>query len=673
MPRPSLTEQLQQAWLQTQMPKASKPSTNAVAFQSPEAAASFGSNGALKKQTSSLRQSPAVSDDTVDSLPKGPVLWGPLPASPDNFSEPLSSPLSRGNSVEAWDSGQEHEVAKQDPTQAYITDLLNDKNMCKQKCMLYDCTAYQAMHNELADLIGDVESRLEFSDNPMTGGKCPSLDVGTWMDSLLDASPPKNDDFMLADLPPGSVRGDVASSLRVPDFDGSELALEFPELPNFNGYTEAQFSPLPSFSGSDATSPGPGFSRLPSFGSANVEHSLEPGFISNGQVGPELRFVKEPESLEEVIRLLLECAQAVNADDVAKADMLVGNLRQISSPHGSTLQRVTHYFLEGLVAKLSGTGADLFTALSKTGPSAADVLRAYQLYTSNVPHTKMAHFFANSHLLEAFEGAQKVHVIDYGILYGYQWPSFMQALATRPGGPPKLVRITGIEFPQPGLTPDQRVKETGRKLAQVAEGLGLPFEYKAIADKWENIQVTSVNLRRDEALAVSCIFRLRHLLDESVLPSSPRKTVLERIRSMNPRVFITGVANMAGNVPFYMTRLREAITNYHAHFDALDATVPRDNLDRQIIEREVMGREILNIVSCDGVQRIERPEPYGQWQRRLVQAGFQQLALKESLFSGTREMLRDFHPSFGIGQDEDWLLMGWKDTVLQGLAAWKPK
>lgn len=46
-------------------------------------------------------------------------------------------------------------------------------------------------------------------------------------------------------------------------------------------------------------------------------------------------------------------------------------------------------------------------------------------------------------VLDAFEGATRVHVVSYGIQYGTEFPGLMHQLARRPGGAPHL-RITGI-------------------------------------------------------------------------------------------------------------------------------------------------------------------------------------------------------------------------------------
>jgi hypothetical protein len=73
-------------------------------------------------------------------------------------------------------------------------------------------------------------------------------------------------------------------------------------------------------------------------------------------------------------------------------------------------------------------------------------------------------------------------------------------------------------------------------LARLAKTMGVPLEFHAIAEKWEAITPAHLLLREDEVLAVNCMFRLRHLLDESVTAASPRNLLLSRIKSLNPKV-----------------------------------------------------------------------------------------------------------------------------------------
>jgi hypothetical protein len=92
---------------------------------------------------------------------------------------------------------------------------------------------------------------------------------------------------------------------------------------------------------------------------------------------------------------------------------------------------------------MTGTGEQLYTVIGNNCPSTASVFKAVRLYFENNPYIKLSHFFSMRTILEAFEGATRVHVISYGIQYGTEFPGLMKQLALRPGGAPHL-RITGI-------------------------------------------------------------------------------------------------------------------------------------------------------------------------------------------------------------------------------------
>lgn len=91
---------------------------------------------------------------------------------------------------------------------------------------------------------------------------------------------------------------------------------------------------------------------------------------------------------------------------------------------------------------MSGTGEELYTVITNNHPSAATMMKAFRTYVDYCPYIKLDHFFAMKSALDAFEGAPRIHVIEYGLQYGVQWPSFLQHLSLRPGGAPH-VRMTG--------------------------------------------------------------------------------------------------------------------------------------------------------------------------------------------------------------------------------------
>lgn len=90
---------------------------------------------------------------------------------------------------------------------------------------------------------------------------------------------------------------------------------------------------------------------------------------------------------------------------------------------------------------MTGTGAQLYKAFTNNSLSGV-VFNALRLFVDYCPYIKVGHFLAIKTILDAFEGATHVHVVDYGLAYGGQWPCLIQQLSQRPGGPPH-VRITG--------------------------------------------------------------------------------------------------------------------------------------------------------------------------------------------------------------------------------------
>ncbi|KAF8110278.1 hypothetical protein N665_0085s0008 [Sinapis alba] len=369
--------------------------------------------------------------------------------------------------------------------------------------------------------------------------------------------------------------------------------------------------------------------------------------------------------------LLVLCAQAVSVDDRRTANEMLRQIREHSSPLGNGSERLAHYFANSLEARLAGTGTQIYTALSSKKTSAADMLKAYQTYISVCPFKKAAIIFANHNIMRLSANANTIHIIDFGISYGFQWPALIHRLSFRPG-PPKL-RITGIELPQRGFRPAEGVHETGHRLARYCQRYKVPFEYNAIAQKWETIRVEDLKIREGEFVVVNSLFRFKNLLDETVVVNSPRDAVLKLIRKANPNVFIQAVLSGSYNAPFFVTRFREALFHYSALFDMCDSKLTREDEMRLMFEKEFYGREIMNVVACEGTERVERPETYKQWQARVIRAGFRQLPLEKELMQNLKLKIENgYDKNFDIDQNGNWLLQGWKGRIVYASSVWVP-
>ncbi|XP_068635619.1 scarecrow-like protein 9 [Aristolochia californica] len=422
---------------------------------------------------------------------------------------------------------------------------------------------------------------------------------------------------------------------------------------------------------------GPAMSTVEEWNKQIVPENGMPRSFQNGQTkgsaGIKSRGKKQGKrEVVDLRTLLITCAQAVAADDRRSASELLKQIRLHSSPFGDASQRIAHCFADGLEARMAGTGSQIYNALCLERTTAADILKAYHLYLIACPFKKLSHFFSNQTIMNAAENHSRLHIVDFGIYFGFQWPCLMQRLSNRPGGPPKL-RITAIDFPQPGFRPADRVEETGRRLTDYAQSFNIPFEYIPIACKWETIRVEDIKIEEGEVLVVNCLYRFKSLADETVVVDSPRNQVLNTIRKMNPDVFIHGVVNGAFGAPFFITRFREVLFHYSALFDMLETNVAREYPQRIVIEREIFGREALNVIACEGSERVERPETYKQWQVRILRAGFKQLPLNQDIMKKARDKVRSsYHKDFVIDEDGYWMLQGWKGRITFALTTWCP-
>ncbi|KAJ8750495.1 hypothetical protein K2173_015640 [Erythroxylum novogranatense] len=405
---------------------------------------------------------------------------------------------------------------------------------------------------------------------------------------------------------------------------------------------------------------------------------LQPDEQPTGRNVPKARGRKKGKKKETVdLRaLLILCSHSISANDFRTANELLKQIRQHTCPSGDGSQRVAHYFADCLEARLVGNGTKVENVLSliavrRTSP--AVLLKAYKTHLNACPFKKLNIFFANKMILDAAEKATTLHIVDFGVLYGFQWPVLIQLLSMRSGGPPKL-RITGIELPQSGFRPTERIEETGRRLAKYCERFNVPFDYNPIVAKdWENIPIEELRIRSNEVLAVNCSYRFKNLFDETAEGNCPRDAVLKLIRKMHPAVFVHCITNGSYNAPFFVTRFREALFHFSSLFDIFESTLPRGNEERVMFEREFCAREAMNVLACEGLDRVERPETYKQWQTRTVRAGFQLLPLNQKLIEQFKDMLKGgYHKDFIIDEDGQWMLQGWKGRIIYASSCWVP-
>lgn len=91
-----------------------------------------------------------------------------------------------------------------------------------------------------------------------------------------------------------------------------------------------------------------------------------------------------------------------------------------------------------------------------------------------------------------------------------------------------------------------------------------------------------------------------------------------------------------------------------------------------VFEHEFHGRNIVNIVSCEGLQRMIRAETEEEWRLRLMRAGWRPIGggLDPSTQDLLFETIQQFPQGFGMLVKENSVELHWKGTPMVFVSLW---
>lgn len=373
-----------------------------------------------------------------------------------------------------------------------------------------------------------------------------------------------------------------------------------------------------------------------------------------------------------IVNLLLRAAEAVDVGNAEMAKAILARLNQHISPtREKSIHRVAHYFRQALVTRLMGVEnfAVHFSQIRALSPIEEFLkINAYVRFCEVSPYPKFAHFTANQAILEALEGEEALHVIDFQMGAGAQWASFLQDIASlRAAG--KLVptvRLTAV-----GTRVDE-IRATGANLGHFARMMNIALEFQAVVTRPECLDVCMLGLRDHEAVAGNFIFSLHELLDGET--SSGLSTVLKSVFNARPKVVtvVEQEANHSG--PFFQQRFSEALQYYMFLFDSLTSSLDAgaDSSVNSSIESHLLAPEIMNIVAFDGVARVERHERLEQWRKRMLAAGFSPRPLSDASQFQAEKLVTQISARRGflVTRDQGSLLLGWQGRPLLAASSW---
>ncbi|KAL5571906.1 hypothetical protein UlMin_021503 [Ulmus minor] len=360
---------------------------------------------------------------------------------------------------------------------------------------------------------------------------------------------------------------------------------------------------------------------------------------------------------QAMIDQLSKAAELIETGNPVLAQGILARLNHQLSPIGKPFQRAACYFKEALQLLLhmnttNSLALSPFNLIFKIG--------AYKTFSEISPLLQFANFTCNQAILEATEGFNRVHIIDFDIGYGGQWASFMQELAMRSGGSASL-KITA--FASPSTLDEFEINFTHENLKHFANEINLSFELEIVSLELLNSGSWPLPLHFPDSEAIGVNLPIGSF---SSCPLS-LPLVLRFVKQLNPKVVVSLERGCdRTDVPF-PHQIIHALHSYSGLLESLDAV--NVNLDAlQKIERCLLQPGIEKIV----MGRHRSPERTPPWRSLFLSSGLSPLTFSNFTESQAeclvqRTPVRGFH----VEKKQSSLVLCWQRKELVSASAWR--
>ncbi|XP_027177743.1 nodulation-signaling pathway 2 protein-like [Coffea eugenioides] len=360
--------------------------------------------------------------------------------------------------------------------------------------------------------------------------------------------------------------------------------------------------------------------------------------------------------------LLLMGAEAIEAGNVRFASLVALRLKDILSDQengDNPMDRLALYFTQGLLDKSLAPPELPEDPVSQQ----TNAITAFQMVQELSPYVKFAHFTANQAILEAAEGLQEIHVIDFDVMEGIQWPSLMVDLAAREDASLRITAIVG----------DKRsscnIQQTGFRLQDFANSINLSFSFdQVLVTKEEDFEEIKVG----HTLIANCMINQLHM---PCRESSLVKTFFNGLRKLSPKILVLVQEELFSFSKAPSTSFAEFFCEALDHYTALSDSLRSGfcggyKLALKIIEREFLRKRILDSVKhfpCGIMGNESNMLPdYPSMN------GFRPIPMSSCNVTQAKHLISLFNGGYWVQNEHCKLTLCWKSRPLTTASIWVP-
>ncbi|PKA59518.1 Nodulation-signaling pathway 2 protein [Apostasia shenzhenica] len=393
---------------------------------------------------------------------------------------------------------------------------------------------------------------------------------------------------------------------------------------------------------------------------------------------PESASSGQDDKWVRAIHLLTAAAEALSGEpkNEVLARVILARLNELLSPAKSCgdsaggMERLALHFANALSRLVLAGEGEEWQSGGFRHPSAVDMLTASQLLQDLSPSVKFGHFTANQAILEAVAGERRVHIVDFDIMEGSQWaPLFQAFVSTKDFPPPSHLKITAVTRCRKSAAD---VQETGRRLAEFAQSVGLPFSFaQCRLDRDGGFRPAAIKVSRAEAVVFNCAIHSQHQLHHA---AASVRSFLAGAAEIGARL-VTLVeedgrsADDGDVVGWFMRELQR----YSAMWDAMDASFQVRGRAMEMVERVIFAPRIAEIVER-ALRRTEEDFAAAGWSEWMAAAGFRRVGLSFFNQMQAKLLLGVFNDGYEIDDEEpNKLVLRWKLCGLVAVSVWSAR